>query len=431
MFQIIIKNTLAQGVGKIFVILLSIATTALLTRLFGGAEGYGGYAFLTAFVLLFGTLADWGTTPIAVREASRNEGRRSVIFGSVTIFRLLFSVIALLVLNIVVRLNPTWSEFIYPATIASLVIVVLSLKTSSSIVFQTLLKMENTALSEIVSSLTLLGLVFLGFVFGGGLVWVMTAWFVSTLIAAVVSWFLVMRLTKVVWKVNMDVVRNIGLEALPAGGLLLVSSIYNKIDVVILQYFQGDGAVGIYSLSYKVHENLVFGSAFLMNAALPFLSKQFVQKNSLVELKTLYQKTFDILLGLAIFIFISIFILAPLVIGVLGGSDFDRSAGVLRILLVATVLSYFNHLTGYSLLAFGKQRTSLVIALVALVFNVAANLIFIPLYSYNAAAIITIATEALVLISSSIIVWRVIGFFPSFFSITRTWSEIAKIIWSR
>lgn len=431
MFQIIIKNTLMQGVGKLFVILLSIATTALLTRFLGGAEGYGGYAFLTAFILLFGTLADWGTTSIAVREASRSESRRPIIFGSVTIFRLLFSVVALLVLNIVIRLNPTWSEFVYSATIASLVIVVLSLKTSSSIVFQTLLKMENTALAEIVSSLTLLGLVFLGFVFGGGLLWVMTAWFLATLISALVSWFLVIRLTKVVWKVNWDVVRNIGVEALPAGGLLLVSSIYNKIDVVILQYFQGDSAVGIYSLSYKVHENLVLGSAFLMNSALPFLSKQFVQKNSLTELRSLYQKNFDILFGAGLFIFIITFILSPLIIGVLGGGTFGHSIGVLRILLVATVLSYFNHLTGYSLLAFGKQRTSLVIAVVALVFNIVANLIFIPLYSYNAAAVITIATEAGVLILSSIIVCRVIGIFPSLFSVTRTWLEIAKIIWNR
>ncbi len=430
MFQTIIKNTLAQGVGKFFVILLSIATTALLTRLLGGVEGYGRYAFLTAFVLLFGTLSDWGTTPIAVREASRTNIGRPVIFGSVTIFRLFFSVAALLLLNLVVRLNPNWHEFVYPATVASLVLVVLSLKTSSAIVFQTLLKMENTAVTEIVSSVALLGLVFLGFIFNGGIAWLMTAWVLATLIASLVSWFLVIRLTHIVWAVDWSVARSVVWEALPAGLLLVVSSIYNRIDTIILQHFQGAADVGIYALAYKVHDNLVMGSAFLMNAVLPFLSKKFVQKSSWGELRALYQKTFDLLLGFGVFIFIFIFILSPLIIGVLGGPGFDRSAGVLRILLLSTFFAYFNHLTGYSLLAFGRQRVSLVIAVSALVFNVAANWIFIPVYSYNAAAVITIATEGFVLVLSSIVVWRTIGIFPSLFSITHTWTELLQI-WKR
>jgi len=79
---------------------------------------------------------------------------------------------------------------------------------------------------------------------------------------------------------------------------------------------------------------------------------------------------------------------------------------VLRILVFATFIAYFNHLTGYSLIALGKQKVSLIVAIIALVWNVSLNLIFIPRYSYLAAAAITIATEGLVLILTSVYLAR-------------------------
>lgn len=424
MLEIIVKNTLFQGIGKFGVVLLAFATTALLTRLLG-VDGYGSYAFITALVLFFANFSDWGTNIITVREASQNKDKQPVIFGSVILFRLLLAVVAFVLLNILIRANPNWNELVVPTTIASFVFFALSIKTSGTIVFQTLLRLEKSAIVEIVASLLFLFFVLWIFTAQKGLPYVMWAWVGSTVFAGIAAFVLMQRLLSIRWGIDFKIIKKVFWEALPAGALLLVFYIYNRIDIVILEHFGGSLDVGIYGLAYKVHDNLVLGAAFLMNAAFPYLAKMFAQKNTSL-LREFYQKAFDILLVTAFFVLVFIFLAAPLIINLLGGMEFFNSVGVLRILVFATAIAYFNHLTGYSLIAFGRQKVSLAIALVALTFNIVANWIFIPIFSYTAAAVITIATEGLVLVLSTVAIWRLVGIFPLFSSFPQTWVILFK-----
>jgi len=425
MLKTIAKNTFAQGVGKIITILLSVVSTAFLSRYLQPA-GYGDYTFIMSFVLLFGNISDWGTNIIAVREASHDSKKHPVVFGSIAIFRILLAIFSILLLNIAVRVNSNWESLVFPTTIASFVLFGLSLKTSASIVFQTLLKLENGMIVEILSSVVfLIGILFLAFTNKGGINEAMVIWVGSTFIAAGVGMFLAMRLSPVDLKINWNIVKNVIWEALPTGAFLIVFTIYNRIDTIILQNYQGSTAVGIYGLSYKIHDNLVLGAVFLMNSLFPLYSKKF-SLDSKKEISNYYQKTFDVLLPTAIFVFVITYLFAPVMVNVLGGPQYFQSTEVLRILVFATFIAYFNHLTGFSLIAFRKQKTLLVVGLTALIFNVLANLLFVPKYSYNASAIITIATEGLVLLLSSIAIWKTIGIVPTPFSFLRTASGFLK-----
>jgi O-antigen/teichoic acid export membrane protein len=63
--------------------------------------------------------------------------------------------------------------------------------------------------------------------------------------------------------------------------------------------------------------------------------------------------------------------------------------------------------------ALGKQRPYFLVAMAALLFNVMANLIMIPLWSYYGAAVVTILTEGLVLVITSFFIFRLLGIVPS------------------
>lgn len=418
----VFKNTLAQGAGKAVTIIFALFITAIITRSLG-VEGYGKYTFITAFVLLFGNIADWGTSIISVREASSNVKSQPNIYGSVTLFRLFLSILALLFANLAVRLNPSWYDLVLPTTLASLVLVALSLKTSINMVFQTSLRFNYSVLVEIFASVSFLVCILL---LPQKLDNILFGWLVSTLLATLLGYILTLKITKYVWGLDFIVIRKIAKAALPAGALFLVFTIYNRIDTLILQNYAGAGAVGVYGLAYKIHDNLVMGAAFLMNSLFPALSQNF-SDNKLPELKNLYQKSFDFLFIASAVLFISIYAVAPFLINILGGSSFSESLGPLRILLIATAISYFNHLTGYSLLAFGKQKLSLFIAAFALSLNIILNIIFIPFYSYYAAAWATVATEGVVLILSSIVIRNTIGIYPSLSSWIKTIMYLAKI----
>ncbi|MBI2007105.1 MAG: flippase [Candidatus Blackburnbacteria bacterium] len=423
MFRRVALNTIVQGAGRAAVLLFSLITTGILTRSMG-VDGYGAYAFVTAFVLLFGSVGDWGTNIIAVREASQKKDLQPAVFGNATLFRLALSFIGLLLLNLAVRINPAWDKFVEPTTIASFVLLALSLKTSVGIIFQTLLRYEFSVIVEIFSSLAFLGLVL--FMISGGLSGVMLSWLFATVLASLVGLFFARRLSPISWTPNIKIIKRLFWEAAPAGALFLFFNLYNRVDTVILHYFQGEEAVGIYGLAYKVHDNLVLGAAFLMNAMFPLFSAGIIKAGKKADLKKYYQKAFDLLFGGGLIIFFLFFAAAPFIIKLLGGDQFLLSIGTLRLLLFATFIAYFNHLTGYSLIAFGRQKTSMLIALAALVFNIIANVLLIPLYSYTAAAAVTVATEGLVLLLSTLAVRGATGIFPSVFSPPKTWLSLAR-----
>lgn len=409
--RLIFKNTSFQVIGKIITVLSSLLLTWVIRRQLH-TEGYGIYVFVTAFVLFFGNIADWGTNLIAVREASLSDNKK-VVFSSALILRFVFSLVGFMLVNVAIRLNPEWKEFVPPATIASLVLLFLSLKTSLGIVFQTAIRLGSLTFIEVVSSLLFLILGFLAILRGFGIGGVFGAWVASTAVAVVIAVFFAKNSLSLAF--NAMTAKRIIKEALPTGILLVVFSIYNRVDVVILQHFWGVSQVGVYGLSYKIYETLVVGAAFIMNSTYPLLSAE----KDHTRLRLVFQKSFDVLLGLSLVLVFITIILSPTILLIFGPSA-NSSVAPLRILSLGLIFSYLNHLTGYSLIAFGKQTISLLIGTLALVLNIIINWMLIPHYSYLGASWITVATEGFVFILSSAAVFKVLRFYPSLFSFPKT-----------
>jgi len=426
LFPEVAKNTFAQGLGRAGVVLITIFTTALLTRILG-VSGYGAYVFIIALVMFFVSIADWGTTLIFVRESVRNREEEEKFYGNAFILRFFLSVVAIALINFL-ALFPIFLPLSLPIKIASVLLVLISLKTTCHIIFQTKSKFEYMALTDVVISLAfliLLGLAFLIFGFAPTLSGIILAFAVANLLGTIVAFFLARALAKINFKLDGAIMRKVALEAIPTGALLLVFSVYNRLDIFLLQIIRGSEPVGIYGLAYKVHDNLILGSAYLSAALFPVISSLVAKSDFQKKLQTIYRKIFDILLIAGFFVLISVFFLAPVIISIIGGPQFGQSVLALRILVFGTFLAYFNHLTGYTLVALGKQKVSLVVAVIALIWNLSLNLILIPHYSYLAAAAVTIATEGLVLVLTSFYLARNFSLYPNI-TFPKTLIELIK-----
>lgn len=424
LFPRVAFNTLAQIFGRAGVVLATIITTAILTRLLGTA-GYGDYVFITSFILLFTAVSDWGTGMISIREAVKEKRKEEKIFGNALIFRFLLALISFLIINLLIRLLPQFQALALATSVASLLLFLHSFRTSCHIIFQTKLRFENIALTEVTISGSFLLLLLFALKPSLSLLVIMGLLLLANFLGTVLAFFLARRLTKFKFTLEKKIIKKILFEAMPTGALLLIFSIYNRIDIIILQSLKGSEPVGIYGLAYKVHDNLILGAAYLVNALFPILS-QYAKKPEFKEkFALIYKKTFDLLFlaGLAILFLVLFF--APVIISIIGGQSFSQSVVALRILALATFIAYFNHLTGYSLIALGKQKISLLFAICALIWNVGLNLIFIPRYSFIAAAAVTIATESLVLILTSFYLAKNFNLKPSF-SFPKTLVEIIK-----
>lgn len=419
MFPAVAKNTFIQLFGRGCVVILTLLTTALLTRFFGPA-GYGNYVFLTAYIMLFVALADWGTGMISVREASQAKKDEIKIFGNVLLIRSVLGLVFFILSNIVARVIPIFSHLLIPLSLGSFLILFLSVRTSLNVVFQTRLSFEKIAIVELSQSLLFLIVLFLVLPFYSNLESVFASLSLCSFVSSVVAIVLAKKMTGFDFRLDKKILYRLFWESLPTGAFLIVFSIYNRVDTIILQALKGPEAVGYYGLAYKIHDNLILIAAYLMNALFPIIAKAKGQ-----ELKKIYQEVFSLLAGLGMAVAIIVLLFAPFVVYLIAGSQFGQSVIVLRILIFATALSFVNHLTGYTLIAVGKQKISLSIAVVALVLNIGLNLILIPLLSSLGAALVTIVTEAFVLVLTSSYLALKMNFLPSL-TIHKTIKDLIK-----
>jgi O-antigen/teichoic acid export membrane protein len=81
--------------------------------------------------------------------------------------------------------------------------------------------------------------------------------------------------------------------------------------------------------------------------------------------------------------------------GFFGAEFLPHGAVAISIMAWSMVAGWINSVTNYALIAVNQQRTITRAFAATLVFNLAANLIFVPLFSYQAAAVVTIGSEIL------------------------------------
>lgn len=418
-------NTVIQLLGKGANTTLGVLITVILTR-YLGPGGFGTFTFILVFATIFGTFADWGLSLITVREASQNEPLAPDIIGNVLVVRLILSVlaagVAILVSQIFPQILPAYPQIKLLIVVATTMVIASSLKTSFQIVFNVKLKMENWAISELSTNVIILAATLLLVYLKIGLAGVIVAYVAGDIAAAAVAAFLGLRLLPIKITLFRPDTKYLLWEALPMGTILVLFTIYNRIDTVILSFYKGSVAVGYYGAAYRVYEVLTLGAAYFANSILPIISN--LANTDRARLGQIYRKSFVILFGLGLFVSLTNFLLAPLGISIIAGPKFTGSVWALQILSLALVASYFNHLNGYTIVALGKQWYSLGIAIIALIVNVTLNIFFIPLYSYPAAALITFVTEALIVILSMAVIKKELHTLPHPLDIVNVTKEL-------
>lgn len=188
--------------------------------------------------------------------------------------------------------------------------------------------------------------------------------------------------------------------------------IYFSSDSLFLSILKPAADVGVYRLPYKILESLIFFPAMFVGLIMPLLSRS--AQSDQGKFKNIFQRASNVLMIFALPLVVGTMALSPQIIELLGGGKYSESAMIFNILIVAVGIIFFGTLFSYVLIALEKQKSLLWISAVGAVFNVAANLIFIPRYSYYAAAVTTVLTEALVTFLMVIAVYKFFHWLPDF-----------------
>ncbi len=188
----------------------------------------------------------------------------------------------------------------------------------------------------------------------------------------------------------------------------LVVNLYDRIDVVLLSKLAGDFATGIYSVAYRAMNTIQILPYGVLYSLLPALTRGTWAGASRRQL----ERAMGLLVCIAFAAVLATTAFATPATLLLLGPNYLESAAALKLLVWAEILMCVNYGLNTALLARGQERVFVVTSLLCLAVNVAGNLIFIPRFSWRAAAALTIITELALLIQNVYWIRRCMGRVP-------------------
>jgi O-antigen/teichoic acid export membrane protein len=233
---------------------------------------------------------------------------------------------------------------------------------------------------------------------------------VGAFVTLAVTWRLSRPLVRIRPAASRPVWRSLLRAAVPVGAALAVTEVYFRADTLIVSLFEDYEEVGFYALGYRVVELLGMLPAIVMTSVFPLLSRYLRENRDLA--RRMLDASTDLFTALGVPLAAGGLVVAPQLVRLIGGDDFDGAADTLRILLFAGALAFVSGLFGMTLIAGDRQRSALRLAIAALAFNVPLNFALVPALGIDAAAAVAVASELLLVVGGALLVRRELGLTP-------------------
>lgn len=177
----------------------------------------------------------------------------------------------------------------------------------------------------------------------------------------------------------------------PIGAGVLLSALYFRVDMFLLQHWTGTEAVAHYGAVFRLIDAMRLFPAALLAVLLPVMFRS-RDTAFLVKLS----------IGLTLFGIATsavLYVAAPIAVPLAFGASYAAATPLFRILLCAFPLFSLNYGLTTQLIGWNGQRDFAVITGLALVSNVALNAMLIPTRGAAGAAWSTVLTEAVLMLA--------------------------------
>lgn len=390
-FKTITVNVFFQIIARLSSSISGFLIAIIIAR-FLGLNGYGEYAKVTAYIGLFYLFVDFGCNAVFLRKNKSN-------FGELVAFRLILSFV---IWGISIAIS-----FLLPSSkgigggfsfndhigiyIFSLTLITEGIVYSISAKFQENLSYIKLAFSAGAGSIvTLAGVVIV--VLGHFPIYgIFISFLLGSFAKAILSLFL-SGIPVSNFKTKPQEIKIMLKEASFVGAMLIANMIYFRIDMLILSLLRSSVDVAQYDFAYKFFDFLIALPLYISNTLYPSLIKKtqnnLLKKNDVLTLSGIFG-------GIGVVICLVVFFLAPAIN--LVRPEFSGSVVSLRIFSVFLPVFFITNILQWILIARGEQKFLFLVYAVGAIINIILNLIYIPMFSFIGASIITGISETLVL----------------------------------
>lgn len=425
--------SVSQVIRRIFRMCIFLMSARML-----GAEVFGSYVLLLTVVEMVAIVSGYGYMDYLTREIAQCRNSAWALARAMTTLRLAWIlpslglgtlVLAVLHFSSALVINAAWlGATLFPRAITE----------SAQGMLKGIRRFAPLPWIETAQGIIVLGvapvLIFRGF----GIRGIIAAEVLGAVAAAVVSCVSVVRSIRFRSSAA-PALRSLLGTAFPFNVYPFLTNIYDRVDVVLLSRLAGNFATGIYSLPYRVFATSQIIPYSMMGALLPVLSADKALSDSAQQCA----RTMRVLFLTALLLVLGTLTFAEPAARFLLGRAYDGCIPTIQILIWAAIPAFLNFAMNTLLIAKGKEKVFLRTTAACTVFNIAANLLLIPRYSFLAAAAVTVATECLLFLLNSFYVARLAGHvvlpidslkasavFASVLSVSRLLSHYIPAMWA-
>ncbi len=395
------KNSLVPMVMALSNRLIDFAFALLMLRILQ-PEGAGRYAFAVAFIGLTEILTRYGLGTLVTREVAAHRAASNRYLSNVSLMRLYFWLAAIPFMGAILGLYVIFGGLTLDVVITVALLAVGTLFSNLSdgltALFYAHEKAEYPAAIASITTLIRVSLGALTLLLGWGIIGLAGVSLVANLVTFLVLGYILIR---TIFRPSLETDRSLQKEMVAEGLPLmlnhLLATIFFRIDVFVLSPTWGDAAVGYYNAAYKYIDGINIIPQYFTLALFPLMSR--FAADSRESLVRAYILSLRLLLLLAIPLAVGTpFVAQELIFFLAGERYLPDSMIALQLLIWFLPFSFINQVTQYVLIAIHQQRHLTRAFIIGVLFNLTANLIFIPLYGYRAAAVTTIFSEWALLI---------------------------------
>lgn len=409
--RLVALNASALTVGRLLSAGLGIVGLAITTR-YLGSDLFGTLVTITAFTTLLMALTDMGVWTIGARELAKRPAEYQRLMNSLLTLGIglsLFSAVIGLALAFAIYPGP--GGRLEREGIALLIFLPLALGAAAMPAGAYLISQQRgyaAAVAGTVASVAMTLIVVLAVVLDLGFIAIVLANAAQSIAYAVVT--LAYTLPHVRFRPSWDVTisRQLLRWALPLGAVLVLTSLYWRIDIVLLSLIGDSESVGIFGLAYKVVDTLYVLPTFVMLTLLPEFARL---AGNPARRDELVQKASTVMQVAVVALLVFTVAFAEEIVAVAGGEEFDAAAVVLQILMLGVAAGFLRAVFADALIAANRQVWLMYATGVLLMVNVGLNLALIPWLGARGAATAFAISEAAALVAVALL-FRRIGALP-------------------
>lgn len=391
----ILRNFCNLSLGKVLGDLATLALFVILSRTFGDV-GLGKYSFAMALGGFCLIATDFGLFPYTVREISRVAEPPGEVFARILSLRasLALVVSSLLILGCLVA--PLEAETRVILILIGLSQVCYALADGFLAFFIAKERMEVAAFCEFLLRTAAALAAILAIWFGGSLLVVATV-LAASYFGGLIAIFLFSQrsLGLKFGGVSLQSLRRLFVAAIPFATVPMVRQLATRMDIFFIAMFLGAGTVGIYNAAFRV-VFLLFPLFHLASMSI-LPSASALHGDSDAAYRTLIHRALGSVSLLSLPAAVGLWFVAPDIIDLMYGDQFQPSGAVLQMLAVLVFTFPTVSILNMALIAGHRERRMAVAEGVGLVVGAAMFALLVPLAGLTGAVWAAIATQAVVL----------------------------------